>query len=47
MCEGMADMETDITRQAVYAYSNIDERSRNDCYRGKAVSFKYSYCKQP
>jgi len=44
MCGGIVDMETGIRRQAVYAYSNIAARSRTDCRRGKAVSFKYSYC---
>ena len=31
-------------RQAIYVQRNIEARSRNHCYRGKAISITYSEC---
>jgi hypothetical protein len=33
-----------LTRQAVYALRNIEARSHNHCYRGKAISITYTEC---
>jgi hypothetical protein len=30
--------------QAIYVYRNIEERSGNDCYSGKAISITYAEC---
>jgi hypothetical protein len=33
-----------VTKQAVCVWRNIEARSRNHCYRGKAISLIYSEC---